>query len=343
MIAGSLACDGCADSFSATTTDWIEVGREMESMQKTEIIRLEIPNPFFEGRNQVYLLPSDPFTVIDTGVATQKAFDTVVAGFEQHGLLLTNVKRVLLTHKHIDHIGNAWRIQQASGCEILISEQELHSVQKVDPEGERFKELVRERLTGWDVPEDAMPTSSEAAGWKWEIEAATASGLADGDRLPQGDGELEVFQTPGHTMGSICVRYGNALFSGDHVLPKISPNVGGGDLRRQGMLRYYLDSLERIAQLDHEELTVYPGHGEPFETLRNRCEQLIRHHHHRLEQLTTICRKEDPQTVYQLALRLFGTMNDFHVVLGCAEAAAHLEYLEEEGVVTEREGRYRIA
>ena len=311
-------------------------------MQKPEIIRLEIPNPFFEGRNQVYLLPSDPFTVIDTGVATQKAFDEVVAGFQQHGLSLTNVKRVLLTHKHIDHIGNAWRIQQASGCEILISDQELHSVQRVDPEGDRFKELVRERLAGWDVPEDAMQTSSEAAGWKWEIEAATASGLADGDRLPQGDGELEVFQTPGHTMGSICIRYGNALFSGDHVLEKISPNVGGGDLRRQGMLRHYLDSLDRVARLDDEKLTVYPGHGEPFETLQNRCEQLIGHHHQRLEQLTTFCSNEDPQTVYQLARRLYGTMKDFHIVLGCAEAAAHLEYLEEEGVVIKNDGRYRI-
>jgi hypothetical protein len=39
---------------------------------------------------------------------------------------------------------------------------------------------------------------------------------------------------------------------------------------------------------------------------------------------------------------LFGTMNDFHIVLGCAEAAAHLEYLEQEGVVTKHEGRYRI-
>ena len=112
--------------------------------------------------------------------------------------------------------------------------------------------------------------------------ADTARGLVDGDRLSQGDGELEVFHTPGHTMGSLCFRYGNALFSGDHVLPKISPNVGGGDLRRQGMLRYYLDSLDRIAQLDHEDLTVSPGHGEPFQALRGRCEQLIGHHHHRL-------------------------------------------------------------
>ena len=85
----------------------------MAGMQKTEIVRLEIPNPFFEGRNQVYLLTSDPVTVIDTGVATGKAFDAVVAGFQEHGFSLEDVKRVLLTHKHIDHIGNAWRIQQA--------------------------------------------------------------------------------------------------------------------------------------------------------------------------------------------------------------------------------------
>jgi glyoxylase-like metal-dependent hydrolase (beta-lactamase superfamily II) len=311
-------------------------------MNDPEIIRLEIPNPFFEGRNQVYVLPSDPLTVIDTGVATQKAFDAVVAGFADHGLSLSDVKRVLLTHKHIDHIGNAWRIQQESGCEIVISEKEIHSVQKVDPEGTKFVGVVRQRLVGWEVPEDAMPTSSESAGWKWEIEAAEARGLRDGDRLPQGDGELEVIDTPGHTMGSICVRYGNALFSGDHVLPSISPNVGGGDLRRTGMLRLYMESLEKIAQLDHDELQVYPGHGEPFDTLAVRCQELLSHHCERLDELVTLCRREDGQTVYQLALQLFGEMKDFHVVLGCAEAAAHLEYLEDEGRVKSSSGRYEL-
>ncbi len=310
-------------------------------MQKTEIVRLEIPNPFFEGRNQVYLLTSDPVTVIDTGVATGKAFDAVVAGFQEHGFSLADVKRVLLTHKHIDHIGNAWRIQQASGCEILISEQELHSVQKVDPGGDRFREIVRQRLVSWDVPEEEMPDASGTAEWKWEIESATARGLADGERLPQGDGELEVIHTPGHTMGSVCFRYGNALFSGDHVLPTISPNVGGGDLRRQGMLRHYLESLERVAALDCKDLLVYPGHGEPFSTLRPRCQELIGHHHERLEKLLEMCTRGGPQTVYQLASELFGTMKDFHIVLGCAEAAAHLEYLQQDGQVVEEHGEYR--
>jgi glyoxylase-like metal-dependent hydrolase (beta-lactamase superfamily II) len=324
--------------------NWPEAGDQgYIVMHEPDIIRLEIPNPFFEGRNQVYLLTSDPLTVVDTGVATGKAFDAVVAGFREHGIRLADVKRVLLTHKHIDHIGNAWRIQQASDCEILISEQELHSIQKVDPEGDRFKALVRKRLVGWDVPEDAMPTSSESAGWKWEIEAARARGLVDGERLPQGDGELEVIHTPGHTMGSICLRYGDSLFSGDHVLPTISPNIGGGDLRRQGMLRHYLASLERVAALDHEGLLVYPGHGQPFSTLRPRCQELIGHHHQRLETLVGICRKGGPQTVYQLACELFGTMEDFHLVLGCAEAAAHLEYLQQEGQVVADEGRYAIA
>ena len=322
-------------------TDVMETSQDMAGMQKTDIIRLEIPNPFFEGRNQVYLLASDPVTVIDTGVATGRAFDAVVAGFREHGFSLADVKRVLLTHKHIDHIGNAWRIQQASGCEILISEKELHSVQDVDPGGRRFRETVRQRLVSWDVPKEEMADASGASGWEWEIESATARGLSDGERLPQGDGELEVLETPGHTMGSVCFRYGDTLFSGDHVLPTISPNVGGGDLRHQGMLGHYLESLERVAALDGKDLWVYPGHGQPFSTLAPRCQELIGHHHERLEKVVEICRRGGPHTVHQVACELFGTMKEFHLVLGCAEAAAHLEYLQQNGQVVQEHGKYR--
>ena len=51
---------------------------------------------------------------------------------------------MILTHKHIDHIGNAWRIQQASNAELLIHESEMQAIADVDPEGVRFQELVTE-------------------------------------------------------------------------------------------------------------------------------------------------------------------------------------------------------
>ena len=306
------------------------------------VIRLSIPNFVFEGRNQIYVITTDPVTMIDTGVATKKAFDALVHGLEENGLSIADVRRVILTHKHIDHIGNAWRMQRESSAEILIHEQEMQAVGKVDPEGRRFHKLVQRRLDGWQVPHDAFSLDSSLSGRRWEIESSVPPALVDGQRLSQGGGELEVIHTPGHTIGSICIKHGPCLFSGDHVLPDISPNVGGGDMRRRGMLRHFLGSLQRVADEVESDVHVAPGHGDPFIGLHARCRELLERHQERLNHVIEILRRESDRTVYEIASQLFGELKDYHVVLGCAEAAAHLEHLEHEGRVTSGDGRYRL-
>jgi hydroxyacylglutathione hydrolase len=286
---------------------------------------IAIPNPFFEGRNRVYVIAADPVTMIDTGVATQMAFEVLEAGLNRHGLRVHDVRRVVLTHKHIDHLGNAWRLQQASDAEVWIHQSECEAVEHVDPQGREFIRAVIDRLREWHAPVRVEPDAYANILPHWQIESAEARGLVDGQQLEFERGTLEVLHTPGHTIGSICLRFGDRLFTGDHVLPNISPNVGGGDLRHQGLLGQFLASLERIGRLE-PGLLALPGHGEPFATLGQRCAELRSHHEERLEQIRGIL-ADGPLTVYELAVRLFGQMDDLHLVLGCAEAYAHLEWL----------------
>ena len=309
-----------------------------DRMTAEPIFALQVPSPFPEGRTQVYVIASDPITIVDAGVATERAFDALVSGLAGHGLAPGDIKRIVLTHKHIDHIGNAWRIREQSAAEIFIHESEVEALRDVDPSGEEFGGLVRERLLDWNVPAAVLPDTSQT--FQWAIEPADATQLADGMRLPTAEGELEVIHTPGHTLGSVCLRFGQSLFSGDHVLPDISPNIGGGDMRRRGLLEHYFNSLRKIAGLVGDGVQVFPGHGMPFSGLRERCDALIRHHEQRLEQIVRILDRRDPQTVYEVARKLFGTLEGFHVVLGCAEAASHLEYLADRGLVVEESGRY---
>ncbi len=125
-------------------------------MTEPATITLRIPNPFSEGRNRVYVIPSDPVTLIDTGTGTDRAFDALVSQLGEHDISIRDIGRVILTHKHIDHIGNAWRIQQESDAEILIHESEMKSIADVDPDSVRFKDLVADRLTQWNVRDDVM-------------------------------------------------------------------------------------------------------------------------------------------------------------------------------------------
>jgi glyoxylase-like metal-dependent hydrolase (beta-lactamase superfamily II) len=306
-----------------------------------KILSLEIPNPFFEGRNRVYLIASEPVTLVDTGVATERAFEKLVENVSQHGYSISDIARVILTHKHIDHIGNAWRIQQESGAEILIHESEMGAVNEVDPGGARFRKLTKKRLTEWGAPEEVIPGDKNSSGPRWEIESATASPLVDGQRLEMGGSSMEVIHTPGHTKGSICLKLGRSLFSGDHVLPDISPNIGGGDMRQRGMLKHFLNSLQRTVDLGSEIDQVFPGHGKPFDHLMQRCKELVEHHQERLQHVVEILEREGPQRVHGLAQFMFGEMRDFHVVLGCAEANAHLEFLIDDGRVAVEQHEYR--
>jgi glyoxylase-like metal-dependent hydrolase (beta-lactamase superfamily II) len=312
-------------------------------MNELPIHTLQVPNPFFEGRNRVYVILGDPVTLVDTGIATALAFEALALGLARLGLSPGSVGRVILTHKHIDHIGSAWRFQEASGAEILIHESELEAVAAVDPDGQHFRDLVAGRMREWSVPADIRERPAGSAGLKWEIASAAPRALVDGQRIAMGDEVLEVIHTPGHTVGSICLRYGRYLFSGDHVLPDISPNIGGGDMRHRGLLGRYLDSLERIAQVAGDAEQVLPGHGDPFTNLPERCRALTRHHHERLARVVAILQAKPDQTVYEIAGRLFGSLEDFHVVLGCAEAEAHLEYLVDRGRVVCDGQRYRLS
>ena len=106
------------------------------------------------------------------------------------------------------------------------------------------------------------------------------------------------------------------------------------------MLDHFLASLDRVANLG--ELEVLPGHGEPFRGLHERCQELMKHHEVRLDE-TLAAVDGTERSVYEVAQQLFGELKSFHVVLGCAEANAHLEYLVAKGDVTESNGRYRKA
>lgn len=304
-----------------------------------DVHRIAVPNPFFEGKNSVYLIKSDPITLIDTGVATEKAFGILSEGLQKHGLGVSDIQRVILTHKHIDHIGNAWRIQEAGNAEVFIHELEAKSLVDVDPSGKRFDQLVADRLEAWHVPPQP-PKQAKDKMPDWAFKACEPTAIKDGhifesDKLP-----IEVIHTPGHSMGSVCLKFGERLFSGDHVLRAISPNIGAGDLRSKGMLAHFLNSLERVAPLG--DIKVFPGHGSPFTGLPKRCEELKKHHESRIEKTLAVV-GEGAETVYEVAIGVFGELKDFHVLLGCAEANSHLEYLVAQGAVREDDGRYQAS
>jgi glyoxylase-like metal-dependent hydrolase (beta-lactamase superfamily II) len=111
--------------------------------------------------------------------------------------------------------------------------------------------------------------------------------LRQGDVLTVGDFQLHCIETPGHHYTHICLYepHKKILFSGDHVLLDISPNITSFSIR-SNPLDEYLESLDKIKSLDVD--LVLPGHGSPFYELNNRIEELNIHHQRRLEEILNI-------------------------------------------------------
>ena len=168
--------------------------------------------------------------------------------------------------------------------------------------------------------------------------------LRDGDILQRGSHALRCVLTPGHTPGHLCLYEPEArwLFSGDHILFHITPNI----CRWQGVedsLGDYLSSLDRTAALDTAEL--YPAHRAETGDLRQRTAELKAHHARRLEDTLRTVEKAPGLTAYQIAGRMRWSIRcrnwaDFPLAqkfFAVGEALAHLDHLEAQGRVFRQE------
>jgi hydroxyacylglutathione hydrolase len=179
--------------------------------------------------NQYFIEGKKPI-LIDTGSGLYTS--NTIRFIEAHGAALD---KIILTHRHIDHIGGAKAIAEKFGCDIFISKDDSQAVREGRQEPFIQIEIV-------------MP--------KLDVKV-----LEYGEVLK--DHGLEVIHSPGHTIGSIVLynKAENLLFSGDTVFAY--GGVGRWDVET-GNMDQLLASIERISKLRIERL--YPGHGPVIRT-----------------------------------------------------------------------------
>jgi glyoxylase-like metal-dependent hydrolase (beta-lactamase superfamily II) len=151
--------------------------------------------------------------------------------------------------------------------------------------------------------------------------------------------DLAAVWTPGHTKGHhvFWAATERLLFSGDHVLPHLTPSIGFEPRRSPTALADFLASLRRVRDLDAR--LILPAHGPAFTDLSARVDELLHHHE---ERLALIRAEVHTSTVAEIAGRLpwtrkavrFTDLAPFHQVLAVWETGAHLEYLSAQGRIT---------
>jgi glyoxylase-like metal-dependent hydrolase (beta-lactamase superfamily II) len=208
----------------------------------------------------------------------------------------------------------------------------------MEPRYARAEDLVHD-VAEWlhrnGVPEeqaDFIKTASMAA--REFVKVVEPDLLLEGaERLPLGGSAMEVVWTPGHSPGHCCFYWPERrlLFSGDHLLPKISPNIGLHPQSGADPLDDYLASLEEIERLDVD--LVLPAHGDPFTDHRGRAQVIKQHHRDRKAALVALA-SGHARSGWELAGELFHGIRDRNVFqqrLALQETLAHCQSLAVDG------------
>jgi glyoxylase-like metal-dependent hydrolase (beta-lactamase superfamily II) len=298
------------------------------------VVRIPLPTPFAVGDVNTYLIRTDPPTLIDTGTATLPAENALKLAFARESFFIESLRRVVVTHAHPDHYGLAPKICEASGAEIYVGEAEVEKVQSATMWFELGHILVEA-----GIPYEMILEMKKYAPLARKIhpQLEHVKPLADGERLEFDGFALEVRHFPGHTGGHICLYEPETgtLFSGDTLLPTITPNPlweadpnePGG--RRKSLVQY-MASLEQLEQMDLR--LVYPGHGDPITDARALIASYRAHHAKRSDRIASMV-DGDAKTAFQIAAEMYPDRGIDDQFLATSEILAHMDILIENGRV----------
>ena len=309
------------------------------------VFRLVLPLPFpgLDRVNAYLLAGGGDTTLVDCGIylpdeKDEHGWADVVAALEACGFAPTDVKRLIVTHSHIDHYGMAAMFVERSGCELWMHETASEDLAAYrDPE--RTRQRLRELFGDHGVDPGEVEELTKFEDWRAFVSGLVEPNveLSGGEELDVGAHSWRFFYTPGHSRSHICM-FSDAdrmLISGDHLLPKITPHI---DFRRgaeDDPLGDFLESLSVVERLD--PTLVLPGHGRPFEEGAERARIVARHHDRRLGSILQVIRHE-PRTAAEITDEIFGTtLLNFERRLALGEALAHLRYLVKRGEIVRSE------
>jgi glyoxylase-like metal-dependent hydrolase (beta-lactamase superfamily II) len=293
----------------------------------------------------VYVFETDrgPF-LVDAGWNTDDAFAALSAGLRHLGSDISEVQGVLVTHIHPDHYGLAGRIREASGAWIALHPADAALIHDRYDEPTDLLQRVGTMLRRMGAPADELASLQNASMPVLPLVGSVKPDLLveDGDKPEVPGWDLAAIWTPGHSPGHLCFwEDRNALMlSGDHVLPRITPNIPFHPQAGADPLGDYLRSLQKLEGYDADE--VLPAHEHRFVGLSQRLAELRAHHEARFAEVIGAI-KTGSTSAWDIASRMgwsrpWNRIEGFMRRAAVGEALAHLRALEIRGIVREVNG-----
>lgn len=314
---------------------------------------LTLPTPFPVGPVNVYLATGDSPTLIDTGPNDPATLTALRDGLAQRGVRLKDIRRVIVTHAHIDHFGIAPQIVAESGAIVFSHARNRGWLTDFENEWLRRGEFYRAVFVASGAPREYIDGAGRGLRGLSQYGASIPSEnfveIGDGDGVTLNKAEWSVLFTPGHAGGLVCLYDpgSQTLLSNDHLIRDITSNPileppARGERERPRALVDYIASMQRTAELDVR--VALPGHGEPITDVRALVAARVAFHRARCEVIQAHV-QEGKATAYEIMQVLFPKLKGMDVFLGLSEVIGHLDVLEKENRVRcdERAGVWRYS
>ena len=290
----------------------------------------------------VYLFETDrgPF-IVDAGWNTHDAFEALSMGIAAAGSSIAEVQGVLVTHIHPDHYGLAGRVRETSGAWIALHPADAALIADRYDHPTDLLERVRGMLRRVGAPAEELDALQNASmPVRPLVDAVQPDVLIEDGQRPEVPGwDLQAIWTPGHSPGHLCFwePANKVMLSGDHVLPRITPNISFHPQADADPLGDFLRSLLKLKGYDSTE--VLPAHEHRFVGLDGRLDELAGHHEQRFAEVIGAI-QDGVTTAWDIAARMgwsrsWDRIEGFMRRAAVGEAMAHLRTLEIRGLVRE--------
>jgi len=298
---------------------------------------LRMALPFQLDHINLWLLEDgEGWLQVDTGLGnepTRQLWEKIIA--EKIGA--KPVRRVLVTHYHPDHAGNAAWLCKRFDAPLWMTRGEFLTVHAARNSSAGYTTEAQLELFRANGLDDARGAELLLRGGLYRSMVpdfpVSHRRLYEGDTVTIGRHQWKIIVGYGHAPEHVSLHCEalNLLISGDMLLPRISTNVAVRPIDPwSNPLRLFLESIRRYRSLP-ADLLVLPSHGLPFRGARARIAQLEAHHQERLAELQAACAAA-PRTAADVLEVLFRRKLDTsQIFFAMGEAIAHLHYLHYDG------------
>ena len=257
------------------------------------------PSPMTYWGTNTYLLGTDSLAVIDPGPLDDIHLAALIAAINGRP-----VSHILVTHSHLDHSPLARAVSDATSAPILA-----------------FGDSFAGRS---EIMKTLAATDELGGGEGVDLNFKPDVLLTSGDIIDGGGWQLTALHTPGHFGNHLSFLWGNAAFTGDHMMGWASSLVSPPD----GDLTDFMESCTVLANSDMTR--AYSGHGAPIQDAQSRLADLVSHRLGReAEILAALC--NGPATPSDLTAHIYRDVPKPLLPMAQRNVLAHLVDLTQRG------------